>query len=172
MVWEDLTPQEDSHAAAFDNAIKVHMAMGGSTNAIIHVVAMARRAGIAMDMDKFDQLSRQVPVLANVRPSGKYLMEDFFYAGGLRALMQNLREKLGLSCLTVTGKSIGDNIAGAKVYNSDVIHSLNDPVYAEGATAVLRATSRPMAASSSRPPPTSVSSSTAARRSPLRITTT
>jgi dihydroxy-acid dehydratase len=114
------------------------MAMGGSTNAIIHVVAMARRAGIPMDMDRFDQLSRQVPVLANVRPSGKYLMEDFYYAGGLRALMQNLREKLDLSCLTVTGKSLGDNIAGAKVYNSEVIHSLNDPVYAEGATAVLR----------------------------------
>jgi dihydroxy-acid dehydratase len=138
MVWEDLTPDKILNAAAFDNAIKVHMAMGGSTNAIIHVVAMARRAGIPMDMDRFDQLSRQVPVLANVRPSGKYLMEDFYYAGGLRALMQNLREKLDLSCLTVTGKSLGDNIAGAKVYNSEVIHSLNDPVYAEGATAVLR----------------------------------
>ncbi len=124
--------------AAFDNAIKVHMAMGGSTNAIIHVVAMARRAGVAMDMEKFDQLSRQIPVLANVRPSGQYLMEDFFYAGGLRALMQNLREKLDLSCLTVTGKTVGENIEGAKVHIPDVIRSLNDPVYAEGATAVLK----------------------------------
>ena len=138
MVWEDLTPDKILTPAAFDNAIKVHMAMGGSTNAIIHVVAMARRAGVPMDMDKFDQLSRQVPVLANVRPSGQYLMEDFYYAGGLRALMQNLRDKLDLSCLTVTGKSVGENIAGAKVHIPDVIHSLNDPVYAEGATAVLK----------------------------------
>jgi dihydroxy-acid dehydratase len=138
MVWEDLTPDKILTPAAFDNAIKVHMAMGGSTNAIIHVVAMARRAGIPVDMERFDQLSRQIPVLANVRPSGKYLMEDFFYAGGLRALMQNLREKLDLSCMTVTGKTIADNIEGAKVYLEDVIHSLNDPVYAEGATAVLK----------------------------------
>ncbi len=138
MVWEDLTPAKILTPAAFDNAIKVHMAMGGSTNAIIHVVAMARRAGIAMDMDRFDQLSRQIPVLANVRPSGQYLMEDFYYAGGLRALMQNLRDKLDLSCVTVTGKSVGENIDGAKVYKPDVIHALSDPVYAEGATAVLK----------------------------------
>ena len=138
MVWEDLTPNKIMTPAAFDNAIKVHMAMGGSTNAIIHVVAMARRAGVPVDMEKFDRLSRQVPVLANVRPSGKYLMEDFFYAGGLRALMQNLREKLELTCLTVTGKTVADNIDRAKVYIPDVIRSLNDPVYAEGATAVLK----------------------------------
>jgi dihydroxy-acid dehydratase len=138
MVWEDLTPDKILTPAAFDNAIKVHMAMGGSTNAIIHVVAMARRAGIPVDMEKFDQLSRQVPVLANVRPSGQYLMEDFYYAGGLRALMQNLREKLDLSCVTVTGKTMGENIEGAKVHLPDVIHSLNDPIYAEGATAVLK----------------------------------
>ena len=138
MVWEDLAPKKILTAAAFANAIKVHMAMGGSTNAIIHVVAMARRAGVAVDMDTFDKLSRQIPVLANVRPSGKYLMEDFFYAGGLRALMQNLREKLDLACLTVTGKTVAANIDSAKVYLPDVIHSLNDPVYGEGATAVLR----------------------------------
>jgi dihydroxy-acid dehydratase len=138
MVWEDLTPNRVLSPAAFDNAIKVHMAMGGSTNAIIHVVAMARRAGIALDMDRFDQLSRQIPVLANVRPSGKYLMEDFFYAGGLRGLMQGLKEKLDLSCLTVTGKTIGENIAGAEVFIPDVIHPLSDPIYAEGATAVLK----------------------------------
>jgi len=138
MVWENLTPDKILTPAAFDNAIKVHMAMGGSTNAIIHVVAMARRAGIPVDMEKFDQLSRQIPVLANVRPSGKYLMEDFFYAGGLRALMQNLRQKLDLSCITVTGKTIGENIEGAKVHLPDVIHGLNDPIYAEGATAVLK----------------------------------
>jgi dihydroxy-acid dehydratase len=138
MVWEDLTPGKILTSAAFDNAITVHMAMGGSTNAIIHVVAIARRAGVPVDMEKFDQLSRHVPVLANVRPSGKYLMEDFFYAGGLRALMKNLREKLDLSCMTVTGKTVGENIEGAKVHLPDVIHSLNDPIYAEGATAVLK----------------------------------
>jgi dihydroxy-acid dehydratase len=138
MVWEDLTLDRILTPAAFDNAIKVHMAMGGSTNAIIHVVAMARRAGVPMDMEKFDQLSRQVPVLANVRPSGKYLMEDFFYAGGLRGMMMGLKDKLDLSCITVTGKTIGENIAGAQVHIPDVIHSLKEPIYAEGATAVLK----------------------------------
>ena len=91
MVWEDLTPAKILTPAAFDNAIRVHMAMGGSTNAIIHVVAMARRAGIPLDMKRFDEISREVPVLANVRPSGEYLMEDFYYAGGLRALMDELK---------------------------------------------------------------------------------
>jgi dihydroxy-acid dehydratase len=137
MVWEDLTPARILTPAAFDNAIKVHMAMGGSTNAIIHVVAMARRAGVALDMQRFDALSRQVPVLANVRPSGKYLMEDFFYAGGLRALMHALKEKLDLSCMTVTGKPLAENITQANVYLPDVIHSVADPIYPEGATAVL-----------------------------------
>src|SRR5208283_3119192 len=85
MVWEDLTPQRILTPAAFDNAIRVHMALGGSTNAIIHVIAMARRAGIALDTKRFDEISRTVPVIANITPSGKYLMEDFFYAGGLRA---------------------------------------------------------------------------------------
>jgi dihydroxy-acid dehydratase len=99
---------------------------------------MARRAGIAIDMERFDQLSRVVPVLANVRPSGLFLMEDFYYAGGLRALMQALKDRLDLGCLTVTGKTVGENIAGAEVYLPDVIHTLSDPVYGEGATAVLR----------------------------------
>ncbi len=138
MVWEDLTPARILTPAAFDNAIKVHMAMGGSTNAIIHVVAMARRAGIPLDMERFDALSRQVPVLANVRPSGKYLMEDFFYAGGLRALMRELSGLLDLSCVTVTGKPVGELIAGAQVHLPDVIHTLKDPIYREGATAVLK----------------------------------
>jgi len=137
MIWEDLTPAKILSSAAFDNAIRVHMAMGGSTNAIIHVVAMARRAGVSLDMQRFDQISREVPVLANVRPSGKYLMEDFFYAGGLRALMAELRDLLDLSCITVTGKKLGELIADAQTYLPDVIHSLKNPVYAQGATAVL-----------------------------------
>jgi dihydroxy-acid dehydratase len=137
MVWEDLTPERILTPAAFDNAIKVHMAMGGSTNAIIHVIAMARRAGIALDMQRFDRISREIPVLANVRPSGKYLMEDFFYAGGLRALMSELAGSLDLTCITVTGKTLAENIAGAEVYLRDVIRPASDPVYTEGATAVL-----------------------------------
>jgi dihydroxy-acid dehydratase len=137
MVWEDLTPKKILTPAAFDNAIRVHMAMGGSTNAIIHVVAMARRAALAMDMKRFDDISREIPVLANVRPSGSLLMEDFYYAGGLRALMAELKHKLDLSCLTVTGKSMGENIAGAEVYQTDVIRPLNNPVSSAEATAVL-----------------------------------
>jgi dihydroxy-acid dehydratase len=137
MVWDDLTPDRILSAASFDNAIKVHMAMGGSTNAIIHVVAMARRAGIPLDMQRFDDLARVVPVVANVRPSGKHLMEDFYYAGGLRALMAEMKHLLDLDCMTITGKTLGANIEGAKVHLRDVIHPLSDPVSGEGATAVL-----------------------------------
>jgi dihydroxy-acid dehydratase len=137
MVWEDLTPAKILSPAAFDNAIKVHMALGGSTNAIVHVVAMARRAGIALGMDRFDAISREVPVIANITPSGQYLMEDFYYAGGLRALMAELRDLLDLSCMTVTGSTLGENIAGAKVHLPEVIHPLSDPIYEGGATAVL-----------------------------------
>jgi len=137
MVWEDLVPSRILTPAAFDNAIRVHMAMGGSTNAIIHVVAMARRAGIALDMARFDQISREIPVLANVRPSGKYLMEDFYYAGGLRALMFELAERLDLSALTVSGQTLGETLRGAQVFLRPVIRSLDDPVSTAGATAVL-----------------------------------
>ncbi len=138
MVWEDLTPARILSPQAFDNATRVHMALGGSTNAIVHVVAMARRAGIALDMNRFDQISREVPVIANISPSGKYLMEDFYYAGGLRALMAELRGLLDLDCLTVTGKTVGENISGSKVHLPEVIHSLADPIYQGGATAVLK----------------------------------
>ena len=137
MVWEDQTPDKILTPAAFDNAIRVHMALGGSTNAIIHVIAMARRVGVPLGMGRFDAISRQVPVIANITPSGKYLMEDFFYAGGLRALMGQMRDMLDLSCMTVSGRRVGDNIEGVKVYLPDVIHSLKQPLYAEGATAVL-----------------------------------
>lgn len=137
MVWDDLKPSDILTKQSVDNAIKVHMAMAGSTNCIIHLIAIARRAGIPLEMSRFDELSREVPVIANVRPSGAYLMEDFFYAGGLRALMSQLRSVLDLSAMTVTGKSVGDNIEGAEVYRPDVIKSLNDPVSRDGATAVL-----------------------------------
>src|SRR4029077_4300101 len=98
MVWDDLTPARVLTPASFDNAVRVHMAMGGSTNAIIHLIAMARRAGIALDMKRFDDISREIPVLANRRPYGRYLMEDFYYAGGIRALMAELRDRLDLGC--------------------------------------------------------------------------
>jgi len=137
MVWEDLTPDKIVTTASVENAIRVHMAMGGSTNAIIHVIAMARRAGVALSLDRFDQLGRQVPVLANVRPSGAYLMEDFFYAGGLPALMKQLDGDLHGHAMTVNGKSIAENIAPAEVYQPDVIRTKQTAIYPEGATAVL-----------------------------------
>lgn len=146
MVWEDLTPDKVLTPASFENAIRVHMALGGSTNAIIHVVAMARRAGIALSLEQFDQISRTVPVIANIRPSGKYLMEDFFYAGGLPAVMKMLDGSLHGSCLTVSGRTVADNIARAEVFNADVIRSLDKAIYAEGATAVLRGNLAPRGA--------------------------
>ena len=141
MVWEDLTPARMLTRASFENGIAVAMAMGCSTNAIIHLVAMSRRAGpqCAIGLDDFDAVSRRVPVIANIRPSGQtYLMEDFYYAGGLPALMSRLTPHLQLGALTVTGRTLGENIAGAEVYNDDVIRPLDRPLYAEGALAVLR----------------------------------
>jgi len=139
MVWQDWTPARILSRASFLNAIHVAMAMGCSTNAIIHLIAMSRRAGHAVTLDDFDAASRRVPVIANIRPSGDtYLMEDFYYAGGLPALMSRLPEYLALDALTVTGQTLGENIAGAQVHNHDVIRPLNKPIYAEGALAVLR----------------------------------
>ncbi|MGO4306662.1 L-arabinonate dehydratase [Cupriavidus sp. RAF12] len=139
MVWEDLTPQRIQTRQSFENAIAVAMAMGCSTNAIIHVIAMARRAGHDIGLDDFDRASRHVPVIANIRPSGdKYLMEDFFYAGGLPGLMSRIRDKLHLDAPTVTGRTLGENIAGAEVYNADVIRTVDNALYQEGALAVLK----------------------------------
>jgi len=138
MVWDDLTPARILTPASFKNAIDVAMAMGCSTNAIIHLVAMSRRANCAVGLDDFDSASRRVPVIANIRPSGDtYLMEDFYYAGGLPALMTRLTS-LDLSAMTVTGKTLGENIAQAEVYNDDVIRPLDRAIYQEGALAVLR----------------------------------
>ena len=146
MVWEDLTPAKILTPASFENAISVHMAMGGSTNAIIHVVAMARRAGIPVSLDEFDKISRSVPVIANVRPSGAYLMEDFFYAGGLPALMKLLGQQLHLGAMTVNGRTLAENIERAEVFDPDVIRSLDQAIYAEGSTAVLRGNLAPRGA--------------------------
>ena len=138
MVWEDLTPKRIQTHAAFENAIVVAMAMGCSTNAIIHLIAMARRAGQEIGLADFERFSRRVPVIGNVRPTGNaYLMEDFFYAGGIRALMGQIREHLHLDCVTVTGRTLGQNIEGARVFNEDVIRSTANPIYGEGSLAVL-----------------------------------
>jgi dihydroxy-acid dehydratase len=138
MVWEDLRPREIQTTAAFENAVTAAMALGGSTNAIIHLIAMAGRAGASLDLDRFDRLSRGTPFLANIRPSGKYLMEDFYYAGGLRALLARLPRQLHLGCLTANGRTLGENIAGAEVYNDEVIAPPERPLGAEGGVAVLR----------------------------------
>ncbi len=137
MVWEDVTPTDILSMQSFENAITADMAIGGSTNAIIHLVAMAGRAGIKLDLGKFDEIARRTPLIANIRPSGQFLMEDFYYAGGLRALLNQIRSLLHVDAVTVNGKSLGENIAGTKVHNAEVIRPLENPVAAIGGTAVL-----------------------------------
>jgi dihydroxy-acid dehydratase len=137
MVWADLKPRDILTEASFENAITADMAIGGSTNAIIHLVAMAGRAGIRLDLKRFDDIAQRTPMVANVRPSGQFLMEDFYYAGGLRALLKEISPLLKLDCLTVNGRTLGANIEGARVCNSEVIRPLNYPVSAKGGTAVL-----------------------------------
>jgi dihydroxy-acid dehydratase len=138
IVWEDLKPRDILTAASFDNAITTVLALGGSTNAVVHLVAMARRAGVPLTIDRFDELSRRTPLLANIRPAGKYLMEDFYYAGGLRALMMRVRELLVLDARTIGGNALGDAIGGAEVFNDDVILPRERALVASGSLAVLR----------------------------------
>jgi dihydroxy-acid dehydratase len=139
MVWEDLTPAKILTHAAFQNAIVTAMAMGCSTNAVIHMIAMARRAGHAIGLDDFDAASRKVPVIANVRPSGdKYLMEDFYYAGGLLGLLSRLKPFLDLKQINVMGQTWAETLKDAAVYDDDVIRPLDNAIYNEGALAVLR----------------------------------
>jgi dihydroxy-acid dehydratase len=138
MVWEDLKPQDLLTFGAFDNAITAAQALSGSTNALIHLIAMAGRAGVKLNLERFDEISRHTPVLANIRPAGKYLMEDFYYAGGLRALLAQIKDLLNLGCMTVNGKTLGENIESARTYNEDVIHARVKPMSATGGLAVLR----------------------------------
>ena len=138
MVWEDLKPRDFLTAASFDNAITTVLAIGGSTNALVHLIALARRAGIPLTLDRFDKLSRTTPLVANIRPAGKYLMEDFFYAGGLRALLATIGDKLALDARTVNGRSLGENVSGAEVFNDDVILPRDKALVASGSLAVLR----------------------------------
>lgn len=138
MIGEDLRPSRCLTRGAFLNAVVVQMALGGSTNAAVHIIAMARRAGVELSLHDLDAVSRRIPVLANLFPSGDRLMEDFHYAGGLPALMQRLRHELSLAEATVTGRSVGENIAGSEVLDDEVIRPLDRPVSADGALAVLR----------------------------------
>jgi dihydroxy-acid dehydratase len=138
MVWEDLKILDVVDSRAIDNAVTAVLALGGSTNAIVHLIAIARRAKVALDLDRFDELARRTPVLANIRPSGKYLMEDFYYAGGLRGLLSQLTDLIDPSAATVNGRSLGENLAGAAVYNDDVIRSRENPLVERDGLAVLR----------------------------------
>jgi dihydroxy-acid dehydratase len=146
MVWEDLKPRDVLSPASLQNALVALLALGGSTNAVIHLIALAGRAGIKLTLDHFDELSKTTPVLANLRPSGKYLMEDFYYAGGLSALLKALAPHLQLDCTTVTGETVGENVAGSQIFNSDVIRTLDNPVFPSEGLAILRGNLAPRGA--------------------------
>jgi dihydroxy-acid dehydratase len=138
MAWEDLRPDAILTAQAMRNAVVAVLALGGSTNAIVHLIAVARRAGVPLDLDSFDSIARETPVLANLRPSGAFLMEDFYYAGGLRALLARLGGRIDGSTLTVNGRTLGENIADARVHDDEVIRPLDRPLIARDGLAVLR----------------------------------
>jgi dihydroxy-acid dehydratase len=138
MVREDLKMSKISDRRAFLDAVTVVLALGGSTNAVIHLVAMAGRCGVELSLDDFDRLSRSTPVLANIRPSGEYLMEDFYYAGGLPALMAQIKELLHLERTTVNGRTLGENIADAAVHDERVIRPAENPLSEHGGLAILR----------------------------------
>src|SRR4029078_8339880 len=137
MVWEDLKPSDIITARSVHNAIFAVLALGGSTNAVVHLVAIARRAGVALDLDRFDALSRETPLIANVRPAGQYLMEDFYYAGGVGAALVSSGDLLSLDEKTVNGRTLGDNIGGAEVFDSDVIRPRDTARVGHGRLVVL-----------------------------------
>ncbi len=137
MVGEELRPSLILTMKAFENAIHLCMCIGGSTNAVIHLIAIAGRLGISLPLSKFDELSRATPYLVNVRPSGKYLMEHLYYAGGIPAVMKEILPLLHGDALSVTGKAIAENVSNAKCYNRDVIRPLDQPLHQEGSLAVL-----------------------------------
>ena len=138
MVAEGLTMSRIATRQAVENAIKVNAALGGSTNFVVHLLAIAGRLGVELELDDFDRLGSRMPHLVNLLPSGKYLMEDFFYAGGLPAVIQELRDHLHMDALMVTGKTLGENTVGAECYNREVIASIDAPLKEEAGIAVLR----------------------------------
>jgi dihydroxy-acid dehydratase len=137
MVWTDLKPSDILTPRSFDNAVTTVLALSGSTNAIVHLVAVARRAGVPLTTARFDELARVTPVIGNIRPAGKYLMEDFFYAGGLRALLAELGDLIDRTQLTVNGATLGENIAGAEIFDDDVIRRRDNPLVPNDGLAVL-----------------------------------
>lgn len=138
MVWEDLRPSRILTPQAFQNAVVVDMAIGGSTNAVVHLLAIARRAAVPLGLDDFDRISRSTPCLVNVKPSGDYLMEEFHSAGGVPALMRRLLHLLDGDCLTVTGRTVRENVESAPCWNDAVIRPLDNPLFPEGGTVILR----------------------------------
>ena len=146
MVWEDLRPRRMVTAAALRNAITTDMALSGSTNSLIHMVAIARRLGLNLALEDFARAGETVPVICNLMPSGQYLMEDFYYAGGLPALLKVLADHLDLNTITANGQTLGRNIADAEVYNDDVIRPLDNPIYPTGGLVVLRGSLAPRGA--------------------------
>ncbi|MEZ4825320.1 MAG: L-arabinonate dehydratase [Bacteroidia bacterium] len=138
MVNENLKLSDILKREAFENAIKVNAAIGGSTNFIIHLLAIAGRIGVKLTLDDFDRLGSRIPFLVNLMPSGKYLMEDFYYAGGLPVVMKELSSHLHLNVLTVNGHTLGENIADAECFNREVIASIDNPILKEGGIAVVK----------------------------------
>ncbi|MFM0181548.1 L-arabinonate dehydratase [Paraburkholderia aspalathi] len=138
MVWEDLKPSDLITAGSIDNAVTTCLALSGSTNAIVHMIALARRAGIELTLDRYDDISRRTPVLANIRPTGAYLMEDFFYAGGLPAMLAELGDLIDRSQKTVNGRTLGENLEGATIFNDEVIRRRSAPLLPNNGLAVLR----------------------------------
>lgn len=138
MVKEDLKPSDILTREAFENAIRVNAAIGGSTNFVIHLLAIANRIGVDLKLDDLHQNSAGVPLLVNLQPSGKYFMEDFYYAGGLPVVMKEMADKLHGEIITANGKTVSENYAGAKSYNDDVISGLDAPFKTETGLAVLR----------------------------------
>jgi dihydroxy-acid dehydratase len=137
LAWEQLRPSQIVTKETIDNAITTQLTIGGSTNAIVHIIAMAGRAGINLSLDRFDELSKLVPVLGDLRPSGRYLMEDFYDAGGLAALLNQLPDLLNLNCRTVSGHTLGEQINGKQVINPEVIRPRENPLSHTGGTCVL-----------------------------------
>jgi dihydroxy-acid dehydratase len=137
-VWNDLKPSDIFTRQSVENGITIDMAIGGSTNAIVHIVAMAGRAGIKLELDEFDIISQRTPLLADIRPAGRFLMEDFYLGGGLRALMNQIPDLLHGNCVTANGRTLEENVSGAEVFNEEVIRLRSNPCSESGGTAVLR----------------------------------
>jgi dihydroxy-acid dehydratase len=146
MVKEDLRPSCIMTAAALENAVRLLMALGGSTNAIVHLVAIAGRLGVNLPLSLFDEVARTTPVIANVKPSGKFLMEEFSYAGGVAAVLKEISPLLHLDALTASGESLGENLKRAACFNREVIKPLNEPLFPQGGVVILKGNLAPQGA--------------------------